>query len=199
MEIELSPKAREIVACARALLGIGGYHSFSYADISDAVHISKPSIHHHFPSKADLVQMVVAVYREDARAGMTKLDRDVSGPREQLQAFTNFWATCLRNREVSFCVCAMLAAELPTLPAQVAAEVRGHFTDLSEWLTSVLNRGAAQGDLILRGSPRAEALAFMASVHGAMLSARALDNPELFAEILSPVLGRLTSARLTTS
>src|SRR5512142_1137629 len=122
MDIELSDKAREIVACAKALLAVGGYHSFSYADISAAVKISKPSIHHHFPSKAELVETVVAVYREETRVGLAQLERHLSGPREQLEGYTNFWATCLRVRETSFCVCAMLATEMPTLPSQVATE-----------------------------------------------------------------------------
>jgi TetR/AcrR family transcriptional repressor of nem operon len=194
MDIELSDKAREIVACAKALLAVGGYHSFSYADISDAVHISKPSIHHHFPSKAELVETVVAVYREETRAGLAQLERHLSGPLEQLEGYTNFWATCVRDRDTSFCVCAMLATELPTLPSEVATEVRGHFEDVSEWLASVLGRGAAEGVFVLKGSPRTEALTLLASVHGAMLSARAHDDPDLFAEILRPVLRRLTLA-----
>jgi len=194
MDIELSDKAREIVACAKALLAVGGYHSFSYADISEAVKISKPSIHHHFPSKAELVETVVAVYREETRAGLGQLERHVSGPLQQLQGYTNFWAKCVHDRDTSFCVCAMLATEMPTLPSQVATEVRGHFADVSEWLTSVLSRGAAEGVFVLKGSPRTEALALLASVHGAMLSARAHDDSDLFAEILQPVLRRLTLA-----
>lgn len=119
MNLELSAKAREIVACAKALLAVGGYHSFSYADISAAVKISKPSIHHHFPSKAELVETVVAVYREETRAGLAQLERHMSGPFEQLQGYTNFWAACVRDRETSFCVCAMLATEMPTLPPKL--------------------------------------------------------------------------------
>ena len=57
---------------------------------------------------------------------------------------------------------------------------------------SVLSRGAADGVFVLKGSPRTEALALLASVHGAMLSARAHDDSDLFAEILQPVLRRLT-------
>ena len=193
MDLDLSDKAREIVACTKALLAVGGYHSFSYADISAAVHISKPSIHHHFPSKAELVQTVVAVYREEARVGITKLNQHARGPLEQLKGYTNFWATCLRNRDTSFCVCAMLATELPTLPSQVATEVRGHFADLTEWVTKVLTLGAAEAVFILQGSARTEALALIATVHGAMLSARAHDDPDVFAEILRPVLRRLTT------
>ena len=72
-----------------------------------------------------------------------------------------------------------------------ATEVRGHFADVSEWLASVLSQGAKEGVFQLQGSPRTEALALLASVHGAMLSARAHDDPELFVEILRPVLRRL--------
>ncbi len=194
MDIELSDKAREIVACAKALLAVGGYHSFSYADISEAVKISKPSIHHHFPSKAELVETVVAVYREETRAGLAQLERHVSAPVEQLERYTNFWAKCVHDRDTAFCVCAMLATQMPILPSSVATEVRGHFADVSEWLASVLSRGAAEGVFLLEGSPRTEALGLLASVHGAMLSARAYDDPDLFFEILRPTLRRLTSA-----
>lgn len=191
MDIELSPKAREIVMCARALLAVGGYNSFSYADIAAAVGISKPSIHHHFPSKAELVRTVVAVYRQDARNGLAQVVQHVPGPLQRLQAYAGYWAGCLHERDTSFCVCAMLATELPTLPPEVADEVRGHFVDLSAWLAAQLEEGAAAGVFKLQGSPPAEAQALMASVHGAMLGARAHGNPELFAQILQPVLQRL--------
>ena len=74
MVIDLSPKAAEIVACARTLLASGGYNGFSYADISERVRISKPSIHHHFASKAELVHTVVKLYRQETRAGLQALD-----------------------------------------------------------------------------------------------------------------------------
>lgn len=191
MQPELSAKASEIVACTRALLAVGGYHSFSYADISAAVHISKPSIHHHFPSKAALVRTMVALYREDARNGLAAVQQHLAAPLEQLKAYTGYWERCLQERDSSFCVCAMLAAELPTLPPEVADEVRGHFADLTAWLASRLELGAALGQVTLRGSPRAEASAFLAVVHGAMLAARAEDNPGVFKDILQPVLQRL--------
>jgi AcrR family transcriptional regulator len=70
MASELSSTAAQIVASARSLLATRGYNGFSYADIAEAVGISKPSIHHHFPSKAALVRRVVADYRAEAQAGM---------------------------------------------------------------------------------------------------------------------------------
>jgi TetR/AcrR family transcriptional repressor of nem operon len=191
MDSELTSKAQEIVAYTRCLLAIGGYHSFSYADIAEGIKLSKPTIHHHFPTKADLVKAVVTVYRQDALKGLAKVEKNVPEPVKQLYAYINYWESCLIEKESSFCVCAMLAAELPVLPQQVGHEVRGHFDDLAAWLASVLERGGLAGAVVLSSNPRAEGLAFMAAVHGAMLSARALGSPALFSQILQPVMARL--------
>lgn len=194
MEPELSSRAGEIIARAQALLAAGGYNGFSYADISASVGISKASVHHHFPGKADLVQAVVRRYREQARTGLAAMESQISDPLAQLRAYTGYWAACILDGSSSFCVCAMLAAELPAIPEQVADEVRGHFCDLAAWLAGVLEKGAAKGVFRLRAEPEPEAMALMATVHGAMLSARALGDPELFATIVAASVERLTRA-----
>ncbi|MEG2803175.1 TetR/AcrR family transcriptional regulator [Stenotrophomonas sp.] len=188
----LSPKAAEIVGHARTLLETGGYNGFSYADIATRVAISKASIHHHFPSKAELVQVVVARYRAEAREGLALLDRQLADPLRELNAYVDYWSSCIRGGTSSFCICAMLAAELPLLPEEVAEEVRGHFEDLTAWLTVVLAQGAGSGQFQLQGPAADEARAFMASVHGAMLAARGFADPGTF-----ETLGRLCIARLT--
>lgn len=193
MEIDLSPRAAEITTSARLRLAAGGYNSFSYADISADVGISKASIHHHFPSKADLVRTVVLEYRAQAREGMAALEAQVGDPLKQLQAYTGFWSQCIRDGRTSFCIGAMLAAELPSIPEEVAGVVRGHFEDLCAWLTRVLSQGVARGQLYLRADARAEALALMATVHGAMLAARAYGDAAIFDAIIQPHMDRLTS------
>jgi TetR/AcrR family transcriptional regulator, transcriptional repressor for nem operon len=192
MEAELSPRATEIIARAQALLAVGGYNGFSYADISESVRISKASVHHHFPSKAELVQTVVKRYREEARNGLAAIKAHIGDPLAQLQAYTGYWKGCIRDGSSSLCVCAMLAAELPAIPEQVAEEVRGHFRDLAAWLASVLEKGAATKIFRLRADPEAEAQALMATIHGAMLSARAYGDPEVFARIVEASVAQLT-------
>ena len=194
MDVDLSPKAAEIVACARTLLAAGGYNGFSYADISERVGISKPSVHHHFASKAELVHAVVKLYRQETRAGLKALDQ-IADPAKRLQAYTGYWASCIRDGTASFCVCAMLAAEMMAIPPDVADEVRGHFQDVSTWLASVLKAGAATKDFRLQTSAESEARALLATVHGAMLSARAYGNPKLFATIVQRGVEQLTSPR----
>ena len=186
-----STTSDEILRCARALIIAGGYNGFSYADISEVVGIRKASIHHHFPSKSDLVRTLVVRYRQEAEAGIAALERQIADPVGQLRAYTGFWQACILDASAPFCVCALLASEIPALPEDVVREVRAHFRTLSAWLASVLRRGAEQGLLRLTGTPEAEAEIILATVHGAMLSARAYGDPAMFGTILHPVLERL--------
>ncbi|MDG3441223.1 TetR/AcrR family transcriptional regulator [Nitrospirillum amazonense] len=188
-----SSTADEILACARSLVMAGGYNGFSYADIAAVVGIRKASIHHHFPNKVDLVRTLVARYREEARTGIADLERHVPDPLGQLRGYAGYWEGCITDASATFCICALLASELPILPEEVALEVRAHFRFLSAWLTSVFERGAQQGQLRLSGTPRAEAEAFMAAVHGAMLSARAYGDPKMFGVVTTPLLDRLSA------
>ena len=185
--------ADDILNCARSLIVAGGYNGFSYADIAQVVGIRKPSIHHHFPSKADLVKTLVVRYREAAEAGIANLERAVPGPLDQLEAYIAYWKTCIGDASAPFCICALLANELPVLPDEIAVEIRAYFRFLSGWLTSVLERGAALGVLALADTPRVAAEAFMATVHGAMLSARAYGDTAIFGTIMDPQLARLSA------
>ncbi|CVI56577.1 TetR/AcrR family transcriptional regulator [Agrobacterium leguminum] len=186
-------KADEILRCARSLIIKGGYNSFSYADISAVVGIRNASIHHHFPGKSDLVQKLVAQYRQEAEAGIAELERNISDPLEQLRAYIGYWEGCIAEATHPFCVCALLASEIPVLPETVALEVRAHFRNLSDWLTAVLERGVVHGRLVLSGTARANAEIFMATVHGAMLSARAHGDATTFGAITRPMLERMTA------
>jgi len=193
MGSELSPKAAEIAACARSLIALRGYNGFSYADIADAVGITKASIHHHFPSKAELVRRVVVDYRAEAAAGLAALASQVPDPADRLHAWTRFWQDCLRERTLPFCICAMLSTEMPTIPEDVGAEVRGHFDDLSQWLAATLADGARTGRFTLHATPAAEAFGFMAAIHGAMISARAYGDAAVFTSISQGLLDRLAT------
>lgn len=189
--VQSSNTSEKILHCARSLIVAGGYNGFSYADIAKVIGIRNASIHHHFPSKEILVRTLVAQYREEAKAGIAALERNIPDPIDQLRAYTRYWEVCFADENSSFCVCALLASEIPILPEEVALEVRAHFRTLSAWLASVLERGAQHGRLHLNAPARTEAEMFMAAVHGAMLSARAYDDGKMFGAIVNPVLERL--------
>ncbi|ASK33278.1 TetR family transcriptional regulator [Alcanivorax sp. N3-2A] len=192
MSTELSPRATEIADHTKQLLAAGGYHGFSYADVSKRVHIGKPSIHHHFPSKADLVLAVVARHREQTRDGLVALDQHFEDPLARLTAYTDYWAECIREGTSPMCICAMLAAELPMIPPDIADQVRAYFQDLTAWLVTVLERGQATGQFRFSGTASVEAQTFMSMVHGAMLTARALNDAESFQAISRTAIRQLS-------
>ncbi|MEO5757333.1 MAG: TetR/AcrR family transcriptional regulator [Mesorhizobium sp.] len=181
----------KILDVAQSLIVAGGYNGFSYADISAAIGIRKASIHHHFPTKAELVSMLVDRYRQQTEQGLKSLHQQFSNPAEQLHSYLNFWQACIRDASLPFCVCALLASEMQMLPEEVASRVRAHFHSLARWLTSVLQAGAEQGLFHFDNRPEEQAQMLMASVHGAMLSARAFDDPELFVTIANAQIARL--------
>ena len=186
-----SPKAEEIIRRTNELLASGGYHSFSYADIAELVSVRKASIHHHFPTKADLVKATVAAHRDATRRGLEFLEQSNPDPLARLVAYCRYWAECIEQSNPPMCICALLAAELPTVPAEVAQEVKGHFKDLGDWLAATLEEGVSKGSIQLTQSPSAEASMFMASIHGAMLSARATGKASIFWDIAKLSTDRL--------
>jgi TetR/AcrR family transcriptional repressor of nem operon len=183
--------SEKILDVAQALIVAGGYNGFSYADISDTVGIRKASIHHHFPTKAELVSVLLERYAKQAETGLAFVAANIENPADQLQAYIGHWQTCILDASEPFCVCAMLASEIQLLPEDVASRVRRHFENLSQWLASVLKAGAEQGIFRLAGAPQDEAQILMASVHGAMLSARAFANPDIFTAIVGPQMARI--------
>ncbi|MBZ9773204.1 TetR/AcrR family transcriptional regulator [Mesorhizobium sp. CO1-1-8] len=187
----MASTSEKILDVAQSLIVAGGYNGFSYADIAAAIGIRKASIHHHFPTKAELVSVLVDRYRQQAETGLESLQGELSSPAEQLQSYLNYWRTCIRDASPSFCVCAMLAGEMQMLPEEVASRVRAHFQSLAGWLMSVLRVGAEQDLFRLNNRPEEEAQMLMASVHGAMLSARAFGDPGLFTTIVTPQITKL--------
>lgn len=184
--------AARLVGEARHLIMLRGYNGFSYADLAGGVGIRKPSIHFHFPTKAELAVAVVEQARQGIRAQIALLDEEGAEPQRHLHGYVDYWRHCIRDNSAPFCLAGVLAAELPGLPDPVAAAVRGHFEDLTRWITRILTLGAEQGAFRLGRTPAEEADAFLATTYGAMLSARAFGAPEKFAAITDYALERLT-------
>ena len=190
---------QKLVDSARYLIQTRGYNGFSYADVAEEVQVRKASIHHHFPTKADLALAVV----EESRAGIAHQIALIADgefdPVEKLQLYIEYWERCITDDTAPFCVAGMLAAELPSLPTELAEGVRMHFRDLSRWLETILSKGAQLGVFRFQGAASAETEAFISLVYGAMLTARAYGDPTKFAEVSRSGLRRLVSATAVAS
>src|ERR1700761_2317830 len=111
--------SERILEAANALLVDRGYSAFSYADIAEAVKIRKASIHHHFPTKAGLVVAVLRRHRDRISAGMKALDEGTENPLTRIRNYFKYWEGCIQGKTVSFCIGALLGAEMPSLPDEV--------------------------------------------------------------------------------
>ena len=176
---------------AHDLIAARGYFGFSYADIADAVGIRKASIHHHFPSKVDLVVATLREYRAKLVEAAGGLDQNVADPMQRIEMYVQHWAECVKSNNRPICIAALLSAELPALPEEIQIEVRLHFQFLVSWVRATFNEGADRGSVRLRDGAETEAQAFVALVHGAMISARALGSSEIFLSITRSALERL--------
>jgi len=182
-----------ILQTARTLISDLGYSAFSYADIAEAVQIRKASIHHHFPTKANLVVAVLKAHRERLAQGTQLLTHKIDDPLARLRAYIQHWEGCIRDKSEPFCIAALLAAELHSLPEEVRFEVQQHFLELSKWIREALEEGISKRTLKLQGTPEDEAQTFMATVHGAMLSARALGSCDVFHAVTTSALQRIST------
>jgi TetR/AcrR family transcriptional regulator, transcriptional repressor for nem operon len=187
--------ADRILQTAKTLISDLGYSAFSYADIAEAVQIRKASIHHHFPTKASLVVAVLKAHRERLLQGTEFLTQKIDDPLARLRAYVQHWEGCIRDKSQPFCIAALLAAELPSLPEEVRFEVQQHFLALSGWIRETLEEGIKKRKLKLHGTPEDEAQTFMATVHGAMLSARSLGSCDVFHAVTTSALQRISTRR----
>lgn len=187
--------AQQILDEARHLIMTRGYNGFSYADIAATIGIRKASIHHHFAGKSDLAKAVVEESQAIIEAQVALLAEAEPEASAQLRAYAGYWERCIADDSAPFCVAAMLAAELPSLPEDLATAVRSHFAALTGWLAHLLALGVRQGSVSLVRSPAEEADAFMSAIYGAMLSARAFGEPQRFAAIAETLLSRVVRLR----
>ena len=187
--------AERILDAANGLLIDRGYSAFSYADIADTVKIRKASIHHHFPTKAGLVVAVLRRHRARILTGMSTLDDQFENPLTRIKNYFKYWEGCIEGQSISFCVGALLGAEMPSLPEEVQAEVRLHFSMLTEWFERTLKAGSKARALQLQGTVATEAQMLIAVLHGAMLSARATSNRGVFRSLAQVELNRISPAK----
>lgn len=180
---------------AHNLIAERGYFGFSYADVADAVGIRKASIHHHFPSKVDLVVATLREHRAKLVESAGGLDHSVADPLQRIKLYVQYWAECVKSNTRPICIAALLSAELPALPEEIRAEVQLHFKFLDRWIKGTLKEGVKRGSIHLQYGLDTEAQSFVAVVHGAMISARAFGSPDLFSSITKNALDRLRPPR----
>jgi TetR/AcrR family transcriptional repressor of nem operon len=185
-----SGTAERVLDIAERLMQTRGFNNFSYADIAAELGITKASLHYHYPGKAELGRALITRYAQRFNQALDDIDRDVPDARAKLEAYADLYAGVLRNERM--CMCGILAAEYPTLPAAMQSEVVRFFDENQVWLAKLLEQGAADGTLTYRGHPDEVAQGILSTLEGAMLVARPYGDMARFDATAKQLVSGLT-------
>jgi TetR/AcrR family transcriptional repressor of nem operon len=189
---EAADTASRILDVAERLVQTRGFNGFSYADVAAELKISKPSLHYHFPSKAELGEALIGRYAVRFADALAAIDDRGDGAAAKLDAYASIYADVLKEQRM--CLCGMLAADYETLPAPMREAVVHFFDENEAWLTRVLEQGVEEGSLHLSGSASEAAQAIVSGLEGALLIARPYGNVARFQAASTRLLTSLTSA-----
>jgi len=180
---------QRILDVAERLVQTRGFNGFSYADIAEALDVTKASLHYHFPSKAELGKRLIERY-EEAFLGLLKaIDATGAGARDKLRRYARIYADVLRDNRM--CLCGMLASDYATLPKPMKEEVKHFFDENEQWLAAVLEQGRKSGSLEFKGSALELARVIVGSLEGAMMLARSYGDASRFDTAAERLIGSL--------
>lgn len=155
----------KVLAAAEMHVRTGGYNGFSFRHIARETGLTSAGVHHHFPTKADLVSRLAQDYTSRF------LDVLDSCPAEDRVArLRELFAESL-SRDRKMCLCGLLAAESGGLPDPVAKAARAFLQQLADRLEPAF---------INSTDPRSDALGVLSQLEGAALLATAFEDPGIF-------------------
>lgn len=169
----------EILHEAETLIRGRGYAGVSYADLAEIVGIRKASIHHHFPTKADLAIALLRAYDSRYDVALADILAATDNGLARVRAYANLYSEGVEKG--LGCLCAAFAAELDTLPRQLRADLTAFLTKHIAWIEHVLTAGRANATIRATVTPGAYARMIVASLEGALMMERTLDGPIGFA------------------
>ncbi len=167
-----------------------GHDGFSYGDLSKTIGISKASIHHHFPSKANLIETLMGRYQTVVADEFNSIDAMAQNAGQRLCQFINIYRIALNGGE-SLCLCVALSIGRDGLEDTVKRQLYS-FRELGlAWLKDVFESGAVDGSIKGVIDAASEAATCLAIVEGAQLAARAEHNEERFEQAVCLLLRRI--------
>jgi TetR/AcrR family transcriptional regulator, transcriptional repressor for nem operon len=151
------------VACTTVQMH--GYNALSFRDLGEAVGVKSSSVHHYFPTKADLAEALASRYADDFEVMLDGLLKDEPEHDELMKAYAAIYREGLADNN-RICLIGMMNAEISSLPQPVRAQIERFAGVHVKWLTKVLKYRHP------RATPatlKAKATAIYAALQGAQI------------------------------
>ena len=188
-----SRTAEQILDLAEMLIQTRGYSAFSYQDISDALGITKASIHYHFASKAELGTAVVDRYVGRFGAALIAIEADQSHSATAMLDFYIEPYLVYAGTSDQVCLCGALAGEILALPPELRARVNDFFRTHQAWLSGILERGVARGEFRLAAPASKVARLVFGALQGALLVQRTTGDTTQMRDVITVIKQQLTA------
>lgn len=184
---ESGGKRDQILDVSEAMIRQVGFNGFSTRDVAEAVGIKAASVHYHFPTKADIG---VAVAERYTRRFLQDLGDPVAFDGDAKKVVSRYVSSFRHAlvRDHKLCLCAVLGAEIGSLPSEVGSNARAFFERNIEWL-----RSAFAACRLTDGKARSHAVHVLSSLEGAMIVSKTMADDGVF-ESVAKSLARLADS-----
>ncbi|HBW82828.1 MAG TPA: hypothetical protein DEF79_02185 [Gammaproteobacteria bacterium] len=183
----MNATADRILDAGQELIQTRGFSAMSFQDIAFEVGIKKPSIIHHFPTKAELGVAIIRRYRGTFAAKLEEISEDPS--KSSVDALDFYFSPYLffASTRDKVCLCGALAGEMPALPKTMRAEVRQFMKAHQQWLEEILRRGSGLGEFALIDSPKSLSRVIFNSLQGSLLVRRSTKDVSQLKDVISAI------------
>ena len=157
---------QEIVAKADLLFYQRGFENTSFADIADAVGISRGNFYYHFKTKDDILTEVIALRAAKTQGMLDKWALEGSTPTERLKRFAQMLIENRKDIQRFGCPVGTLCAELAKLDHPSQGEAGMIFGQFRRWLSKQfveLGRGKDADVLAMHLLARSQGIASLAN------------------------------------
>ncbi|MFG0257669.1 MAG: TetR/AcrR family transcriptional regulator [Phycisphaerales bacterium JB043] len=185
-------RKEQILEIATELIQTRGYSAFSYQDLSDRLGITKASIHHHFPSKAELGLAVAERYFDDVSSALAQVKRTSDDPWEQLDGYVGQILALIETRD-RICAAGAVHSEFNVVPESMSVAMSRLAKYIIAWLTEILEAGRRAGVMSFPGDAENQATLVFAAAQGAMQFGRA-HGPVQASQIMEQIKQLLRAA-----
>lgn len=183
----MTDTATKILDIGQELIQTGGFTAMSFQDIAAQVGIKKPSVIHHFPSKADLGIAIIQRYRDTFAAQLDEIKDD---PGKSAWEALEFYFSPYRHfasTPDTVCLCGALAGEVPALPKEMRVEVKQFMEAHQEWLESILRSGRKSGEFHFDETPARLSRLLFNTLQGTLLVKRSTDDQTQLHDVIKVI------------
>lgn len=155
-----------IVEAADQLIYRQGYEHTSFSDIAGAVNISRGNFYHHFKSKDEILDAVIALRLENTQKMLAQWEIDEPRAADRIRCFIYILIVNKAKIKRYGCPVGTLCTELAKLDHPSQAEANKLFTLFRTWLRkqfTLLGRAADAAELAMHLLARSQGVATLAN------------------------------------